>query len=501
MGKETVSRKGREAQLYPKSSGNNATNEDQIVASEAFEWHYSADKKTIYVTMTDGYVFALNASELTIDGDSIATYLASLAGEELPLASIIWWDKSLEAVSKTNKSSGTADTDTATCLEDSTATFQTDGVVAGDIVWNTTDSVPATVVSVDSEIKITLDYDAFPDGNEDYDIYDEPDVQPGWVEMDGGTIDEPNSPFDGMGIVDVIGEERFIRARQTAGRLQADAIRNIEGSFQGNDGFFYNMTGAFEPIGGTSTGPAGSGNSRYVTVGFDASNVVPTADENRPINISAIPIIKIMNSTSVKLATYYSVDGDNFADLAHLSDLADDDRLVVWDESTETYQYTEIDDIHEHFIKKTEIGVFQHTNNGNALSPCGLNVWCTTPLNTEQYNGITGASSDMVTNHDVTLPAGTYEIDFSHVFMRSGVVRARVYDVTNSAVIVGPIGGFADSGSDGDQVAYPCCAIVILTGETTIRLEHQYNTSSSYEIGYGIGEEAVYSWLKVRRIA
>lgn len=482
MGKETVSRKGREAQLYPKSSGNNATNEDQIVASEAFEWHYSDDKKTIYVTMTDGYVFALDASELTIDGDSIATYLASLAGDELPLASIIWWDKSLEAKSKTKKSTGTATTDTENKLIDSSATFSTDGVAAGDIVWNTTDDVPATVVSVDSETQITLDYDAFPDGNENYDIYDEPDVQPGWIEMDGSTINEPNSPFDGMTITDVIGEERFIRARQTAGRLQADA-------FKAHTHEYIHWFG--------------SGDSGWPSNGGDSYNTYNTGstgeDETRPINVSAIPIIKIMNSTSVKLATYYSVDGDNFADLSHLSDLAGDDRLVVWDESTETYKYTEVEDVYDKsgFIKPTEMAIFQDYRTGNEASPCGAGTWCVTPLNTEQYNGITGCTSDMTTNHTITLPAGTYEIEFFQNFMRTNGSGARIYDVTNSAVLDNRSYLYSDGSSDGSSDAAHSFFVHTFTGETTIRLEHIYATSQAYEIGYGAG---VHAGVKIKRL-
>lgn len=72
-------------------------------------------------------------------------------------------------------SSGVADTDAANKLSDSGATFQADGVVAGDYVINTTDGTRCRVGAVDSETALSLvnevtgaAIDLFPDGNEDY---------------------------------------------------------------------------------------------------------------------------------------------------------------------------------------------------------------------------------------------------------------------------------------------------------------------------------------------
>ncbi|WP_335991434.1 phage tail protein [Acinetobacter bereziniae] len=94
---------------------------------------------------------------------------------------------------------------------------------------------------------------------------------------------------------------RDIDFGRTLGSKQDDAIRNIEGSMKagstddGNIQFIdgLNTNGAFEVIPGNknSTGDTGgSGNAWGVK--FDASLVVPTADENRPRNISAIYVIK-----------------------------------------------------------------------------------------------------------------------------------------------------------------------------------------------------------------
>ena len=71
-------------------------------------------------------------------------------------------------------SSGTADTDTANSLADSGATFEDDGVVAGDYVINTTDGTRCRVGTV-AQTALTLvnentgaAIDLFPDGDEGY---------------------------------------------------------------------------------------------------------------------------------------------------------------------------------------------------------------------------------------------------------------------------------------------------------------------------------------------
>lgn len=57
-------------------------------------------------------------------------------------------------------------------LIDSAATFQTNLVATGDIVYNDTDETTATVVSVDSETQVTLDAGIFTGTGKDYYISD-----------------------------------------------------------------------------------------------------------------------------------------------------------------------------------------------------------------------------------------------------------------------------------------------------------------------------------------
>ncbi len=77
------------------------------------------------------------------------------------------------------------------------------------------------------------------------------------------------------------------------GSLQGDAIRNIIGKV--NIGFENSpsTTGALNAINKNGDGTSGGGNGFYDII-FDASRVVPTADENRPKSYSSTIYIKIL---------------------------------------------------------------------------------------------------------------------------------------------------------------------------------------------------------------
>lgn len=81
------------------------------------------------------------------------------------------------------------------------------------------------------------------------------------------------------------------------GTVQGDAIRNITGAISAYDGGAVPAgvdRGAFTPVAGGGLIPIGSSGVRaYQT--FDASRVVPTANENRPLNMAVVVIIKAKN--------------------------------------------------------------------------------------------------------------------------------------------------------------------------------------------------------------
>jgi len=80
------------------------------------------------------------------------------------------------------------------------------------------------------------------------------------------------------------------------GSCQVDAIRNITGSarMNGTYGLVLNGTmtsGAFEAGTVRANGPAASG-TNFSDLNFDASNIVPTGNDNRPINVTMLYCIK-----------------------------------------------------------------------------------------------------------------------------------------------------------------------------------------------------------------
>lgn len=129
----------------------------------------------------------------------------------------------------------------------------------------------------------------------------------GWIELNGqSTAAYPElRALIGNNVPDFRGQ--FVRAwdhgrgidsGRGLGSYQSDAIRNIEGTMLKISETWANgggtTSGAFEKIGGyrAAKTPNKTDSSNTGGVKFDASKVVPTANENRPKNISVMYIIK-----------------------------------------------------------------------------------------------------------------------------------------------------------------------------------------------------------------
>lgn len=82
------------------------------------------------------------------------------------------------------------------------------------------------------------------------------------------------------------------------GKVQGDAIRNITGSFHTSAEYFkypevdFLGTGAFSRIEKTGHRPTINTSGKNCAFDFDASRVVPTAEENRPLNMAVVVLIK-----------------------------------------------------------------------------------------------------------------------------------------------------------------------------------------------------------------
>jgi hypothetical protein len=77
------------------------------------------------------------------------------------------------------------------------------------------------------------------------------------------------------------------------GSLQGDAIRNITGQFNGGFEQAPNPSGAFSQSGNSGDGVSGGG-LYFTNIVFNASNVVPTDDENRPKYYASTIYIKYL---------------------------------------------------------------------------------------------------------------------------------------------------------------------------------------------------------------
>ncbi|NDK97669.1 phage tail protein [Photorhabdus bodei] len=109
------------------------------------------------------------------------------------------------------------------------------------------------------------------------------------IKQNGDKINLPNLFVDGRGV--------FMRAGLQPGVIQGDAIRNITGDVGlWNDGLIARASGVFYGVNASSKNSFARKNApdeyaKFSHATFDASKVVPTADENRPLNVSMIPVI------------------------------------------------------------------------------------------------------------------------------------------------------------------------------------------------------------------
>lgn len=89
-----------------------------------------------------------------------------------------------------------------------------------------------------------------------------------------------------------------------AGSVHGDAIRNITGNFTSNgmENATVSFDGALFSLGGAAAARASGSSQQSVILGFDASRVVPTAAENRPVAAAGIWIMRTHGSMVPDLA-------------------------------------------------------------------------------------------------------------------------------------------------------------------------------------------------------
>ena len=84
-----------------------------------------------------------------------------------------------------------------------------------------------------------------------------------------------------------------VHSSDSLGHIQGDAIRNITGEYRIREGATASAGGAFQQESPYSTAD-GDGTPSPAGMSFDASRVVPTAPENRPVNVAVVYIMRVL---------------------------------------------------------------------------------------------------------------------------------------------------------------------------------------------------------------
>ena len=270
--------------------------------------------------------------------------------------------------------------------------------------------------------------------------------------------------------------KRFVRAAGLglqAGDVQGDAIRNITGNLADNfmSATPQYLTGAFKL--GTSRSPyilGAVGSSLGGEAIFDASLVVPTAEENRPLTVAYTPMLHM----------YGSLTDAGSANVAALI------QATTGKLDTSRFE-TSQQIMHVRDEKPT----------GTAAGTFTAGAWRTRDLNTVKTNTIPGAS---LANNQITLPAGTYDILAGAAAVQTSGNTAQIVTSTGQTLLVG-INSYARVDNSAFCLA-PVSGRIILSQTTILELQHR-----SISTGYlgnansiaGIPE--IYAEVFIRRIA
>jgi len=186
-----------------------------------------------------------------------------------------------------------------------------------------------------------------------------------------------------------------------------------------------------------------------------------------------------------KNGAWEDVQNNTFNALTELTSVEDADEMVIYDDSASVYKKVGVDTLRE-LTPPTMIVEHQETSgtNGGGFSS---GAWRTRSLNTEVQNNISSASINTSTGV-ITLPAGTYEIEFWAMAFRVNRNAARLYDTTNSTELI--TGSSANSNVGGDDGSENSIGhkTITLSGSANIELQHRCETTnSSHGFGLAVG--------------
>lgn len=244
------------------------------------------------------------------------------------------------------------------------------------------------------------------------------------------------------------------------GKWQGDAIRNITGTF---DSYSNVVSGAISSELGVNLLYSGS-SARIATKTFDASLTVPTADENRPKTIKLVYCVKAFGSPTNQ-------------GLIDITQLAND----VAGKQTAT-KYIKIVD------KKTF---------GTAGGTFTSGAWRTRDLNTIEKDDTTMVT---VSSNQITLPAGTYEVDIMASAQACNSNRTRLYNITGSVTLLDGSTEYASATYAGKTNSY-IKGKIILANTTVVEIQHYCTTTGTYGTAMNVsGIDEIYTTATFRKM-
>ena len=129
-------------------------------------------------------------------------------------------------------------------------------------------------------------------------------------------------------------------------------------------------------------------------------------------------------------------------------------------------------------------------------------AWQTRALNTVKTNEISGAS---LSSNQMTLPAGSYEIDASAPAYKVVDHKARLWDTTGSAMLIIGSSETTNTGTDGETQSWSTVrGQFTLTVESVLELQHRCDTTfATIGLGRAVNLDTqleVYAEVRIRRI-
>jgi hypothetical protein len=109
-------------------------------------------------------------------------------------------------------------------------------------------------------------------------------------------------------------------------------------------------------------------------------------------------------------------------------------------------------------------------------------AWRTRDINTTQYNNITSAS---IASNQITLPAGTYELNATCPAVDINQFASRLYNITDSSVTILGSSTYSDQADSSNQTPSFITGIFTIAGTKVFEIQNQGGFTKT-TVGFGL---------------